>query len=85
MSCAVDRSSFDADDIDEARGVRRIATAEDIERLGTSDEVPFESYWVGFTDGAFVYTVDLFGPPGSVSEEQAQEIVSAYHDRLTGA
>jgi hypothetical protein len=85
MSCAVDRSSFDADDIDEARGVRRIATAEDIERLGTSDEVPFESYWVGFTDGAFVYTVDLFGPPGSVSEEQAQEIVSAYHDRLTGS
>jgi hypothetical protein len=85
MSCAVDRSSFEVDDIDDARGVRRIATAEDIERLGTDDEVPFESYWVGFTDGAFVYTVDLFGPPGSVSEEQAQEIVSAYHDRLTGA
>ena len=49
----------------DARGVHRIATAEDIERVGTEDERPSESYWVGFTDGAIVYTVDLFGPPGS--------------------
>ena len=39
---------------------------------------------VGFTDGGIVYAVDLFGPPGSVSEEQALEIASAYHHRLTG-
>jgi hypothetical protein len=84
MSCAVERRSFDVDDIEDARGVSRIATAEDIERLGTADERPSESYWVGFTDGAFVYTVDLFGPPGSVSEEQALDIASAYHDQLTG-
>ena len=63
----------------------RIATAEDIERVGTADERPFESYWVGFTNGALVYTVDLFGPPGSVSEEQALEIASAYYDRLTAS
>jgi hypothetical protein len=84
MSCAVDRSSFDVDDIADARGVHRIATAEDIERVGNPDERPNEEYWMGFTNGAFVYTVDLFGPPGSVSEKQALEIVSAYHDRLTG-
>ena len=85
MSCAVQISTFDVDDIADARGVHRIATAEDIERVGTGDQQPFDSYWVGFTDGAFVYTVDLHGPPGSVSEEQALEIASAYYDRLTGS
>jgi hypothetical protein len=84
MSCAVQISSFDVDDIADERGVHRIATAEDIARFGTKDERPFDSYWVGFTNGAFVYTVDLRGPPGSVSEEQAQKIASAYYDRLTG-
>jgi hypothetical protein len=83
MSCAAQISTFEVEDIADARGVRRSATAEDIERVGTEDEQPFESYLVGFTDGAFVYTVDLFGPPGSVSEEQALEIAHAYHERLT--
>ena len=85
MSCATQISTFDVDDIPDARGVRRVATAEDIERVGTSDEQPFESYLVAFANGAFVYTVDLFGRPGAVSEEQALEIASAYYDRLTGA
>jgi hypothetical protein len=84
-SCAVRHSTFDVDDLPEGRGVHSIATAEEIARLGTSDQVPFESYWVAFTNGAIVYTVDLFGRPGSVSEEQALEIASAYYDRLTGA
>ncbi len=84
MSCAVQTSTFDVDDIADARGVHRIATAEDIERVGTEDQQPFESYWVGFTDGAIVYIMELRGAPGSVSEEQALEIASAYHDRLTG-
>ena len=85
MSCAVQISTFDVDDIADARGVHRIATAEDIERVGTEDERPFDSYWVGFTNGAFVYTVDLHGPPGSVSEDQALDIASAYYDRLTAS
>ena len=84
MSCAVDRTSFDVDDVPDARGVQRIATAEDVETAGNPDERPVEEYWIGFTDGAIVYTVNLFGPPGSVSEEQAQEIAGAYYDRLTG-
>jgi hypothetical protein len=85
MSCAVQISTFEVDDIADARGVHRIATAEDIERVGTAEQQPFDSYWVGSTNGAFVYTVDLRGPPGSVSEEQALDIASAYYDRLTGS
>jgi hypothetical protein len=83
-SCAAVISSFDVDDIPDARGVHRVATAEDIEAAGTANEHPNESYWVGFTVGSIVYAVDLHGPPGSVSEEQAQGIASAYYDRLTG-
>jgi hypothetical protein len=82
-SCATRVSSFDVDGIADARGVHRVATAEDIEAAGTENEDPFESYWVGFTVGSIVYTVDLHGAPGSVSEEQALKIASAYHDRLT--
>ena len=53
-----------------------------IETAGTADEHPFDSYWVGFTVGSTVYSVDVHGPPGSVSEEQAQKIASAYYNRL---
>jgi hypothetical protein len=83
-SCAARVSSFDADGIPDARGVHRIATAEDIEAAGTEAEDPSDSYWVGFTEGSIVYTVDLHGIPGSVSEEQVQRIASAYYERLTG-
>ena len=83
MSCAVQISDFDVADIPNARGVRRLTTAEDIASVGTADQRPLDSYWVGFTNGALVYTVDLRGPPGSVSEEQALDIASAYYDRLT--
>jgi uncharacterized lipoprotein len=85
MSCAVERSTFDVDGIPDARGVHRVATAEDIERVGTTDEVPQDDYWIGFTDGSTVYTVVLHGHavPGTVSEDQAQEIAAAYYERLT--
>jgi hypothetical protein len=84
-SCAVQRSSFEVDDIPGARGVHRVATAEDIERVGTKDEVPQDDYWIGFAIGPIVYTVVLHGHgvPGTVSQDQAQEIASAYYDRLT--
>ena len=85
MSCAVQRSSFEVDDIPDARGVHRVATAEDIERVGTQDERPQDDYWIGFAVGPIVYTVVLHGHavPGTVSEDQAQQIASAYYDRLT--
>ena len=77
-------SDFDPD-IEDARGVHRLQTAEEHqEGRGTADLMPFDSYWTAFTIGSLVYTVELHGPPGSVSAEQAQEIASAYHDRLTG-
>lgn len=82
LRCA--HQHLDVDDLPGGRGVHASATAEEIERLGTSDQESFESYWVGFTNGDIAYTVDLFGRPGSVSEEQALEIAREYHDRLTG-
>jgi hypothetical protein len=87
MSCAVQRSSFEVDDIPGARGVHRVATAEDIERVGRNDERPQDDYWIGFTDGPIVYTMVLHGHavPGTVSEDQAQEIATAYYDRLTAS
>jgi hypothetical protein len=84
-TCAVQISEFEVDGIPDARGVRRSASAEDIEALGVEGDVPFDSYQVLFTDGAFVYTVDLHGPPGSVTEQQAQEIAASLHSRVEGA
>jgi hypothetical protein len=84
-TCAVRISEFDVDGIPDARGVRRSQSAEDIESLGRADDVPFESYEVLFTDGPFVYTVDVHGPPGSVSEEQVVEIATALYGRVEGA
>ena len=78
-------SSFDVERIGDARGVHRIATAEDIEAAGTEEEVPNDSYWVGFTIGSIIYTVDLHGPPGSVSEEQVQTTARAFYERLTAS
>jgi hypothetical protein len=46
MSCATRVSSFGVDGIPGARGVHRIATAEDIKAAGTEDEQPPDSYWV---------------------------------------
>jgi hypothetical protein len=85
MSCAVQRSKFDVSDVPHSRGVHRSATAEDVERLGNEHEQPYDGYWMGFTLGPFVYTVNLQGPPGSVSEEQALEIAGTYYERLVGS
>jgi hypothetical protein len=82
-TCATQVSTFEPADIPGARGVRRLTTAEEIQATGAEDQIPRDEYWVGFTDGSFVYTMVLQGPPGSVSAEQAQEIALAYHDRLT--
>jgi hypothetical protein len=87
MTCAVQRSTFDVDGIPDARGVHRVATAEDIQRVGKADEVPQDDYWIGFTDGSTVYDMTLHGHtgPGTVTEDQAQQIARAYYERLTGS
>jgi hypothetical protein len=83
-SCATKISTFDVDDIPDALSVHRIATEEDIEAAGFEGEIPSASYWVGFTLGSIVYTVELQGEPGSVSEGEALEIANAYYERLNG-
>ena len=83
-SCAVKTSDFQVDSIPGARGAHSSASAEDIERIGTPDEKPFNGYWVGFTDGPFASTLELRGPPGSVSQKQAIEIATAYYERVVG-
>ena len=81
-TCAVQISEFEVEGIPDARGVRRSASAEDIEAVGTEEDMPFESYRIDFADGSFVHTIDLHGPPGSVSEDQAIEIATALHHRV---
>jgi hypothetical protein len=82
-TCAVKIGEFDVDGVPDAWGVRRSASAEDIEAVGTPDDRPFESYGIGFTDGSFVYTLDLHGPPGSVSEERASNIARTLYERIS--
>jgi hypothetical protein len=83
-SCATRMVTFDVDGIPGARGVHRIASAESIEAAGRENEVPSESFWVAYTDGSIVYTIELSGLPGSVSEEQVESVTIAAHDRITG-
>jgi hypothetical protein len=84
-SCVVQRSEFEVDDIPDARGWHMSASAADIKRIGSGEERPFDGYWVGFTDGPYAYTVYMRGPPGSVSEEKAVEIATAYYERVAGS
>jgi hypothetical protein len=84
-TCAVQISEFEVDGIPDAQGVRRSQSAEDIEAVGREGDMPFEAYEVLFSDGPFVYTVDVHGPPGSVTEEQVEAIASALHSRVEGA
>lgn len=83
-SCATVVSEFDVPGIPDGSGVRRLTTAEAIEAAGTAEQIPRDSYWVAFTVGSSVYTMEFAGPPGSVTEQQAGEIASAYYDRLAG-
>jgi hypothetical protein len=84
-SCATVVSEFDVADISDGSGVRRLTTAEAIEAAGIPDQIPRDEYMVAFTVGSSVYTVLLAGPPGSVTEERALDVATAYHDRLAGA
>jgi len=84
-TCATQVQEFDVDGIPDATGVRRSATAADIKAAGTDQDRPYDSYAIRFADGDFAYDIELFGPPGEVSEEQAEEIVGKLYDRVKGA
>jgi hypothetical protein len=81
-TCAVKISEFEVEGAPDAWGIHRSQSAEDIEAIGRPGDRPFDSYAIGFTDGPFVYTVDLHGPPGSVSEEQALQIANSLYERV---
>ena len=83
-TCATQISEFDVGDIPDAHGVRRYATAEDIAEIGEEGE-PYDSYEVQFADGPFAYRVSLFGPPGEVSQDEAEEIARKLYERVKGA
>jgi hypothetical protein len=84
-TCATQVQEFDVDGIPDATAVRRFATAADIKAAGTDQDRPYDSYAIRFADGDFAYDVELFGPPGEVSEEQAKEIAGKLYDRVKGA
>jgi hypothetical protein len=83
--CAGRVLEFDVDGTPDAKGVRRVATAEEIKAFGEKGRPPSDAYEIRFADGPFAYTVELRGAPGSVSEEQAEEIVEKLYDRVEGA
>jgi hypothetical protein len=82
--CAADISEFEVDGVPDATGVRRIATAADLEATGEPGD-PYDSYAIRFADGPFAYDIELFGLPGKVSEKQAEEIAKKLFDRVEGS
>lgn len=84
-TCAEQAEEFDVDGIDGAYGTHRFATAESIEETGDPSANPFDGYEIGFADGDFAYRVIVDGPPGVVTQEQAEEIVKSLYERVKGA
>jgi hypothetical protein len=82
--CATSFEKIDISRVPDAKGVRRYVTAERLEELQEPGE-PTDSYTIVFADGPYAYNVELFGPPGEVSQEQLEEIVGKLRDRVEGA
>jgi hypothetical protein len=83
--CAVTISEFEVDGIPDAKGVRRVVTAEALRQTGEEGE-PFDGYDIRFADGPFAYFVGTFGPPGDATTEAVTEaIAKRIYDRVKGA
>jgi hypothetical protein len=82
-SCATVVSEFGVPGIPDASGVRRLTTAAAIDAAGTPNQFPHDSFWIAFTVGSSVYSMEYAGPPGTVTVGDAREVASAYYDRLT--
>jgi hypothetical protein len=83
-NCATSVEEFNVDDIPAALGSRRYATQENIDATGAADVHPYDEYQIVFTDGVFAYRVRLNGSPGSVTEDQANDIAQSLYDRVHG-
>ena len=81
--CSTQIKEFDVD-ISDAHGVRRFATAQDIQATG-DEGPPYDSYEIEFADGPFAYRITLHGPPGKVSQKEVEEIAGKLYDRVAGA
>jgi hypothetical protein len=86
-NCGIIISEFEVDGIPDAKGVRRVLTAE---RLPQGEEGepfrPFDSYDIWFADGPFAYYVGTFAPPGPATKETVAEgIAKRIYDRVKGA
>jgi hypothetical protein len=84
-TCANQAEEFDVSDIPGAEGTHRFATAESIEATGDTEIRPFDEYEIDFADGVFAYRIQVRGSPGEVSQDEAEEIVANFYDRVHGA
>lgn len=84
-TCAQQAEEFDVADIPGAEGTHRFATAESIDAIGDTEQTPFDLYEIDFADGVFAYRIELRGPPGTVTQDEAEEIVQHLYDRVHGA
>jgi hypothetical protein len=84
-TCAEQAEEFEFDGIPGAYGTHRFATAASIEETGDTESDPFDGFEIGFADGVFAYRIILDGPPGDVSQEEAEEIAQNFYDRVHGA
>ena len=83
-TCAVRISEFEVAGVPDAKGVRRLTSAERLEETGEPGK-PNDFYSIFFADGSFAYELDVFGPPGAFSEAQIEEIAGQVYDRVEGA
>jgi len=83
-SCATVVSDFDVSSIPDAKSVRRYTTQEAIDAAGLPEQIPRDVYWIVFPVGSSVYSMEYAGPPGTVEEQDALEIATAYYERLSG-
>jgi hypothetical protein len=83
-TCAQRITEFDVSRVPDARGVRHYTSAAELEATGEPGE-PFDSYEILFTDGSFAYDLEVFGPPGEVSQKQVEEIAGKVYERVRGA
>jgi hypothetical protein len=83
-SCAARIEPFDVSGVPNAKGVQRPVTAERLQETGEEGE-PTDSFTITFADGPFVYQLEGFGPPGSITEQQVEDIAKKLHDRVAGA
>jgi hypothetical protein len=84
QTCAEQAEEFEVSDIPGAQGTHRSATAESIEQTGDTRETPFDGFEIQFSDGVFAYRMILSGPPGKVTQDEAEEIAKSLYDRVKG-